>query len=166
MRDASWNDENIVILAGRSPERNADSVAGSWAELEIVGLDEEQHRKGANVFADRSRLAGVVTKELETGPLNDLACVLLQLQMICFARRYGSVEEFEGLADLFSKTLDLCLRREVYLKEREAATAEDEKTIARLLKTLEDLAGEKDGMTVEEMDAQYGEPIWNSLSYG
>ena len=54
VRDASWNDENIVILAGRSPERNADSVAGRWAELEIVGNDEEQHRNGAIVFADRS----------------------------------------------------------------------------------------------------------------
>ncbi len=159
VRDASWNDvakAKIVILAGRPPERKEDSVAGRWTELEMVGVGEEQRRKYvANVFTDRSRLARAVTRELlETGSLNDLACIPLQLQMICLARRYGSVEEFEGLADLFSKTLDLCLRREVYLKEREAATAEDEKTIARLLKTLEDLAGEKDGMTVEEMDVQ------------
>ncbi len=158
MRDASWNDvakAKIVILAGRPPEWKADSVAGRWAELEIVGFDEKQRREYvANAFADRSRLAGAVTKELETEPLNDLACVPLQLQMICLARRYGSVEEFKGLADLYNKTLDLCLRREVYLKEREAATAEDEKTMVRLLKTLDDLAGEKDGMTVEAMDAQ------------
>ena len=92
----------------------------------------------------------MVTKELETGPLNDLACVPLQLQMICFARRYGSVEEFEGLADLFSKTLYLCLRREVYLKEREAATREDKKAMVRLLKILEDLAGEKDGIHTKD----------------
>ena len=158
IRDASWNDvakAKVVIVAGRPPELKEDSVAGHWAELEIVGLGKEQHRKYvANVFGDRCGLVDEVTKELESDPLKELACVPLHLQMICCARRYGSVEEFEGLADLYSKTLDLFLRREVYLKEREVATDEDEKTMWRLLKLLEDLAGGKDGMTLEEKDAQ------------
>ena len=153
MRDANWKDiAKAAVVVLRPPERKEDSVAGRWVELEIVGIGEEERKKYiANIFSDRHGLAGAVTKELETEPLNDLACSPLQLQMICFARRYGSVEEFYGLADLYGKFLDLCLRREVYLKEREVATDEDEKTMVRLLKTLEDLAG---GGMVEKMDTQ------------
>ncbi len=157
IRDDRWNDvrrAKMVLLAGRPPERKEEAVVGRWTELEIVGLGEEERRKYVEkMFSDRPELAHQVMKEMETEPLNDLACVPLQLQMICFARGLGSEEQFNGLADLYSKTLSLFLRREVYLKEREVATVEDKEKIVCLKRILEDMAGEE-GVLFEEKDVQ------------